>query len=108
MLVVTLVLAFVASRLPEARAPEEQGLREVAATILSRPVLTATAFVAVPSVMFGAIEVLVPLRIDALGGGHGVIAGGFIAGAGAGGGPGADRRPLLRTGSGAARRTWSG
>jgi MFS family permease len=32
--------------------------------------------------MFGAIEVLVPLRIDALGGGHGVIAGGFIAGAG--------------------------
>jgi MFS family permease len=38
-------------------------------------------FVAVPSVMFGAIEVLVPLRIDSLGGGHGVIAGGFIAGA---------------------------
>jgi MFS family permease len=31
--------------------------------------------------MFGAIEVLVPLRIDDLGGGHGVIAGGFIAGA---------------------------
>ena len=31
--------------------------------------------------MFGAIEVLVPLRIDALGGGHGVIAAGFIAGA---------------------------
>jgi MFS family permease len=32
--------------------------------------------------MFGAIEVLVPLRIDALGGGHAVIAAGFIAGAG--------------------------
>ncbi len=31
--------------------------------------------------MFGAIEVLVPLRIDALGGGAGVIAAGFIAGA---------------------------
>ena len=31
--------------------------------------------------MFGAIEVLVPLRIDSLGGGHAVIAGGFIAGA---------------------------
>jgi MFS family permease len=31
--------------------------------------------------MFGAIEVLVPLRIDDLGGGHGLIAGGFIAGA---------------------------
>jgi MFS family permease len=31
--------------------------------------------------MFGAIEVLVPLRIDALGGGHAVIAAGFIVGA---------------------------
>ncbi len=80
-LAVTLVLAFVASRLPEARAPEEQSLHEVAATILSRPVLTATAFVAVPSLMFGAIEVLVPLRINALGGGHVAIAAGFIAGA---------------------------
>ncbi len=80
-LLITLVLAFFASRLPEARAPEEQGLREVAATILSRPVLTATAFVAVPSLMFGAIEVLVPLRIAALGGSHAAIAGGFIAGA---------------------------
>jgi MFS family permease len=33
-------------------------------------------------VMFGAIEVLVPLRIDDLGGGHLIIAGGFIVGAG--------------------------
>jgi MFS family permease len=80
-LLITLILAFFASRLPEARAPEEQGLREVAATILSRPVLTATAFVAVPSLMFGAIEVLVPLRIAALGGSHAAIAAGFIAGA---------------------------
>ena len=32
--------------------------------------------------MFGAIEVLVPLRIDDLDGGHALIAGGFIAGAG--------------------------
>jgi MFS family permease len=80
-LVITLFLAFAASRLPEVRSPERQSLREVAATMLSRPILDATAFVAVPSVMFGAIEVLVPLRIDALGGGHGVIAAGFIAGA---------------------------
>ena len=80
-LIITLVLAFFASRLPEARAPEEQDLSEVAATILSRPLLVATAFVAIPSLMFGAIEVLVPLRIAALGGGHTVIAAGFIAGA---------------------------
>lgn len=81
-LVVTLFLAFGASRLAEVRAPESQNLGEVLATLVSRPVRDAALFVAVPSVMFGAIEVLVPLRIDALGGGHGVIAGGFIVGAG--------------------------
>lgn len=77
----TALLAYVASRLPEAGGAERQPLAEIGAAILSRPVLEATAFVAVPSVMFGAIEVLVPLRIDALGGGHGVIAAGFVAGA---------------------------
>ncbi len=81
-LVVAIGLAYAASRLPEAGVPERQSLGEVVSTIFSRPVLDAAAFVGVPSVMFGAIEVLVPLRIDALGGGHGVIAGGFIAGAG--------------------------
>jgi len=80
-LVITLFLSVAASRMPEIRPPERQGLREVVATMVSRPVLDAAAFVAVPSVMFGAIEVLVPLRIDDLGGGHGLIAGGFIAGA---------------------------
>jgi MFS family permease len=80
-LVITILLSLAAARLPETRAPERQTLREVMATLLSRPVLDAAAFVAVPSVMFGAIEVLVPLRIDALGGGHGVIAAGFIVGA---------------------------
>src|SRR3954462_1429618 len=80
-LVITVLLAIGAARLPETRAPERQTLHEVMATLVSRPVLEAAAFVAVPSVMFGAIEVLVPLRIDALGGGHGVIAAGFIAGA---------------------------
>lgn len=80
-LAISLVLAAAASRLPEAGPPERQPLREVGATILTRPVLTATAFVAIPSLMFGAVEVLVPLRIDDLGGGHVAIAGGFIAGA---------------------------
>jgi MFS family permease len=80
-LVVTLALAYAASRFPEAEAPQRQDMREVVATLFSRPILDGAAFVAVPSVMFGAIEVLVPLRIDSLGGGHGFIAGGFIAGA---------------------------
>ncbi len=81
MLVIAVVLAAFASRLPEAGPPERQPLREVGATILTRPILTATAFVAVPSMMFGAVEVLVPLRIDELGGGHAAIAGGFVVGA---------------------------
>jgi MFS family permease len=79
---IAILLAAVASRFPEAGPPERQPLREVGATILSRPILIATAFVAIPSLMFGAVEVLVPLRIDELGGGHVAIAGGFIAGAG--------------------------
>jgi MFS family permease len=78
---VAVALALFAARLPEAAPPEPQPVREVAEIILSRPVLMATGFVAVPSVMFGAIEVLAPLQIDHLGGGHALIAGGFIAGA---------------------------
>jgi MFS family permease len=80
-LVVTVVLALIASRFPEAQVAERQDLRAVRAAMLTPPVLNAVTFVAVPSLMFGAIEVLVPLRIDALGGGHALIAGGFIAGA---------------------------
>jgi MFS family permease len=81
-LLITLLLSYLASRLPETGVPERQALGEVVEILLSRPLLEAAAFVAVPSMMFGAIEVLVPLRIDDLGGGHGVIAAGFIVGAG--------------------------
>jgi len=80
-LAISVVLAAIAARTPEAGPPERQPLREVAAIVATRPILIATAFVAVPSLMFGAVEVLVPLRIDELGGGHVAIAGGFIAGA---------------------------
>jgi len=78
---IAVVLAAFAARLPEPGPPERQPLREVAARMVGRPVLVATAFVAIPSLMFGAVEVLVPLRIDELGGGHFAIAAGFIAGA---------------------------
>jgi MFS family permease len=80
-LVITVLLAWVASRMPETRVPERQSLREVMATLTSRPILDVAVFVAVPSVMFGAIEVLVPLRIDELGGSHMLIAVGFVGGA---------------------------
>ncbi|HZO05870.1 MAG TPA: MFS transporter, partial [Solirubrobacterales bacterium] len=80
-LVISLILAGFAARMPEAGTPERQSLRIVAATMVTRPIVLGVVFVAVPSVMFGAVEVLVPLRIDDLGGSHGVIAAGFIAGA---------------------------
>ncbi|HET8566481.1 MAG TPA: MFS transporter [Solirubrobacterales bacterium] len=79
--VVAAALVYAAGRLPEPPLPDQQSIREVIAILLSRPLLEAALFVAVPSVMFGTIEVLVPLRIDALGGGHGLIAAGFIVGA---------------------------
>jgi MFS family permease len=80
-LAISLGLAYGASRLPESASPETQPFREILETLGSRPVVDASIFVGVPSVMFGAIEVLVPLRIDSLGGGHGLIAAGFIVGA---------------------------
>jgi MFS family permease len=80
-LLIAVVFAMLAARLPEAGEREEQGLREIAATMLSRPVVLGTALVTVPSVMFGAVDVLVPLRISELGGGHAAIAAGFVAGA---------------------------
>lgn len=76
------VLAVFAASLPEAARPERQALREVVTTTLKRPILAAIGFIAAPSLMFGAVGVLVPLKIAELGGGHAVIAGGFIVGAG--------------------------
>jgi MFS family permease len=78
---VALLLAYAAARTPESGSPEAQPLREILEALGSRPVVDASIFVGVPSLMFGAIEVLVPLRIDSFGGGHVVIAVGFIAGA---------------------------
>lgn len=75
------VFAFFAWRTPEAVAPDRQSLGEAISAIATRPVAIAGAFVAVPSAMFGATEVIVPLRVDSLGGGHALIAGAFIVSA---------------------------
>lgn len=80
-LVVALMLAYLASRLPDTGVGVNQPLREVFACLVDRPLLEAAVFVSSPSLMFGAIDVLLPLRIDALGGGHVLIAVGFIGGA---------------------------
>jgi MFS family permease len=80
--IISAAFIVVSLRFPEPVAVRQrQSLAEISATALSRPVLTATAFVAIPSVMFGAIEVLAPLRIDDLGGAEVLIAAAFIGSA---------------------------
>lgn len=78
---VAVLLAVIAWHLDERGTPEREDPRVVIETMLSRPILIGTFFVTVPSVMFGAVEVLAPLRIADLGGGHSLIAAAFIAGA---------------------------
>ncbi len=78
---VAVALALFAARLPEAKVSEPQGLREVAKIMFSRPLAIAASLVAIPSVMFGAVDVLAPLQIADFGGSNALIAAGFIAGA---------------------------
>jgi MFS family permease len=80
-LVISAAFALIVWRMADPEVEEDQTLGEIWQSIRTRPVLTSTAFVAVPSLMFGAVELLVPLRIDELGAGHGVIAAGFVGGA---------------------------
>ena len=80
-LVVSLGLAYAASRFPDTVVRENQPLREVVGCLVDRRLVEAAIFVSSPSLMFGALDVLLPLRVDALGGGHALIAGGFIGGA---------------------------
>jgi len=75
------VLSVLALRLPIPGHGEELSIRETADAMARRSVLRATLFVMAPSVFFGVIAVLVPLRIHDLGGGAGVVAGGFMVGA---------------------------
>jgi MFS family permease len=81
-LLLTLALSVAALRIPEPERGPQQHLDEIWEAITSPPVLRATWYVAAPSAMFGLIAVLVPLRIDELGGGAGLVAGGFMIGAG--------------------------
>lgn len=74
-------LAYLAMRTPDQDVRETQPFHTVLGCLIDRRVIEAAVFVGSPSLMFGAIDVLVPLRINALGGGHVVIAVGFIGGA---------------------------
>jgi MFS family permease len=81
-LVLTVALSLATLRIPEPGGGEHHRLREVGEAIVSPSVLRATWYVAAPSAMFGVIEVLIPLRIDGFGGGAGLVAAGFMVGAG--------------------------
>jgi MFS family permease len=80
--VIAVLLGIAAAGTPELGVSEAQDLREGLVAMASRPVVLGTLFVTVPSLMFGSVEVLVPLRIDEFGGSSSLIAGAFIAGAG--------------------------
>ncbi len=80
--VITLSLIFAAARLPDSVERASGSIGETLRTMARRPVLAAIGTVAVPSLMFGAVAVIVPLRIDDLGGGAALIAAGFTIGAG--------------------------
>ncbi len=80
-LVVAAVLIAVAARTPDSVSRERAGAARLRAAISTRPILIGSGLVAIPSLMFGAIAVLVPLRLDSLGGGSAVIAASFASGA---------------------------
>jgi predicted MFS family arabinose efflux permease len=73
----TIGLAFASLRMPDPGRGESEagGLR---ATLTEPAVLRSTWFVAAPSLVFGLVVVLVPLRIDELGGSATLVAGAFI------------------------------
>ncbi len=75
------VLIAVALRVPEAEVIERDRVGEVARALVSGPLPAAGMLLLVPSLLFGAVGVLFPLEIDALGGGALLIAASFTAGA---------------------------
>jgi len=80
-LVIAIALAVLTLRLPFPPQGERLDLRQTAAAIRRPVVLRATGFVMAPSVLFGVMAVLIPLRIHHLGGGPVIIAIGFMVGA---------------------------
>jgi MFS family permease len=81
-LLVVAGLIAAALRLPDVAERQKESLRQVWRAMSSRPVVLATGLVALPSILFGVTVVLVPLRIDELGGGSALVAAAFAVGAG--------------------------
>ncbi len=80
-LVCALLMTAAVVSMPDATVREKTRISDVARTIREPAVMLAAAFVAVPSMMYGVVVVLVPLQIDDLGGSRLLVAAGFAAGA---------------------------
>ncbi|HEX8052434.1 MAG TPA: MFS transporter, partial [Thermoleophilaceae bacterium] len=78
-LAVGLTAATLATPKPVTAAGASGGFR---LALRQRPVLAGMAMIVLVGLFFGVLEVLVPLRLDELGGGTVLIAGTFLAGAG--------------------------
>ena len=81
-LVVVVALIAAALRLPDVSGRRQESFGRIWRAMTSRPVVVATGLVALPSILFGISIVLVPLRIDELGGGSALVAAAFAVGAG--------------------------
>jgi MFS family permease len=77
-----LALAAWAARTPSLHEPRRQPVRDLVHAILNRRIAVAVWFVTLPAIAFGVINVLGPLRLDALGVGAAGIGATWLASAG--------------------------
>jgi MFS family permease len=75
------ILAAATLQLPAPQGADDRPLGEVVVAMRESPVATASLLVAVPSLLSGLVTVLVPLRIDELGGTSAAIAAAYAVGA---------------------------
>ena len=73
-LLLTLPLCVWVRRIEEPGVFQRQPVREVTSAIVTRPVTNAFVFLAAPALAFGSVSVLLPLKIDAVGGSADLIA----------------------------------
>ncbi len=79
--VLSLALIVLASRIPLAHDASGQGIAQIGPAMRSRALVVAMWLVALPAVASGLLNVLGPLRLHRLGAGAAVIGAAFIAGA---------------------------
>ena len=80
--VLAVMLAVRASRTPTATPEPPLAPRAIASAVLTAPVLAAFWLVALPSILSGALDVLVPLRLDDLGASGVAVGAVFLVAAG--------------------------